>query len=803
MSAGAQIDWRNDPGFQQLPLAEKHKALLAIDSDYKALPPGEQVKALTAVHGATQFERDRPGTGINLEGSGAAALSTLKSMIPQDPTGGHSPLEKEFWLGDKSPSFEPSKGGFAEAWSEAKAGWERGGSDVRSKIGEGVTSGLGSLLGVSGKAAAAHAARGEGGAIIGEASVPAAMTALAPIAGEIPGKAGALASKVREGVTPAIQKAIGVGPEFTEAAVKDWQGKSSQVSEANRTALVKARGEHEATVADIEEQNRIKRQEAAQNFQDKWTSTEQQNKQALLKSQQGEVDFQSKVEAAKQANESARQTAVDKQQLQTEAMGHAKEVSDHLGELKEHEKAFGKSMYPEIEGTADTREIQGRLQNAIDTNIRGTDKAPTALARIVKELEPENPLAQASVFRGSGSAARSTGGKVSITELPQAMQDRIMRTMEERPGYEPPDVLDRKSLTFEQMHGYYSELGEELGKDLSGDERAAVTAARSELIGEMRKMAEDQGKLSQFTAAQKNWSKYENTFNKTWSDRRGAASPIAKALNLKDPVSGEMLPERVAKLLGKDDNYKLTQKMLGRYDAAKPEILQLMKEKMDQAGGMPKGIKETPIPERSFAPVSLKTPPEMPVVPQKALPESQSISLKPMPPTIDIQGLKADAIKKKMDMLGGFSGRGMFIDAASLVHFLTTGNPVALSIPIGRRLLAKAIRSSGALVGVTAEEAAMLKSVDQSAAPKNIKPSQVHPTKAAAMGAFKGGINVKGAEESMRPMSGEQSIDSLSNQIDTLKTKLRGAKDAPMAEKKALQKQIDDYQTRLDELRGQ
>src|SRR5207249_520404 len=120
----------------------------------------------------------------------------------------------------------------------------------------------------------------------------------------------------------------------------------------------------------------------------------------------------------------------------------------------------------------------------IDSNLRGTDKPPMALARIVKELEPENPLAQASVFRGSGSVSRSIGGKVNIEELPQAVQDRIMRQMQERAGYEPPtsESTVGKSLTFDQMHGYYSELGEELGKDLSGDERASVTAARAELL---------------------------------------------------------------------------------------------------------------------------------------------------------------------------------------------------------------------------------------------------------------------------------------------------------------------------------
>lgn len=492
----------------------------------------------------------------------------------------------------------------------------------------------------------------------------------------IPSKAVALAGKAGESVAPAIQKTIGVGPDFTAAAVKDWQGKAGEVSEVNKGALAKARA--------------------------------------------GEETFQGKVEAAKQANESAKQTAVDKQQLQTEAMGHAKELGEHLSQLKEGEKAFGKSLYPEIEGTADAAEMQGKIQNAIDSNIRGTDKPPAALARIVKELEPDNPLAQASVFRGGGSQGRALRGGVNIDDLPPAVRAKVLERMpaEERGSYQPPEQGTGKGLTFEQMHGYYSELGEELGKDLSGDERASVTAARAELLGEMRKMAEAQNKLTQFTEAQKNWSKYENTFNKTWNDKRGVASPIAKALNAKDPVTGEMLPERVAQLLAKDQNYKLAQRMLSRYDAAKPELLQLMKEKMDQAGGMPKNIKQTPVPERSFTPVNLKSPPEIP----------------------DIQGLKAEAIKKKMDQLGGFSGRGMFIDSAALAHFLTTGNPIALSIPIGRRLLAKAIRAgakSGSLVGVTAEEAEMLKNVDQGVAPAKISPSKVYTTKAAALAAKK------------------------------------------------------------------
>ena len=100
--------------------------------------------------------------------------------------------------------------------------------------------------------------------------------------------------------------------------------------------------------------------------------------------------------------------------------------------------------------------------------------------------------------------------------------------------------------------------------------------------------------------------------------------------------------------------------------------------------------------------------------------------------------------------------------------------------------------------------------------PKNIPPSKIFPSQKIAAKAstkgnpipqgnatpFKGGINASGVEASIKPASALSSINSLSSELDTMKTKLRNAGDAPAGEKAALQKQIDEYQQRLDELRG-
>lgn len=83
------------------------------------------------------------------------------------------------------------------------------------------------------------------------------------------------------------------------------------------------------------------------------------------------------------------------------------------------------------------------------------------------------------------------------------------------------------------------------------------------------------------------------------------------------------------------------------------------------------------------------------------------------------------------------------------------------------------------------------------------KPIMAKPptTPSAPPTGFKGGINTQGATASTSPMSAERSVQSLSSEIDTMKTKLRNAADAPEAERESLRKQIEDYQGRLKDLR--
>lgn len=159
-----------------------HKVMYSPEGQRGMVPNAqlaEKMKAGYQTTPKTQFEKDRPGKGITMEGAGGAAWDMLKGMAPPDPTGGHSIFSKEAWIGDKAPSIDLGKSGIAEAGREAKAGFARPDTAIGA-LGEGAASGLASLFGLgSGKRMAEHAARGEGGAIIGEAAVPATMAVAA------------------------------------------------------------------------------------------------------------------------------------------------------------------------------------------------------------------------------------------------------------------------------------------------------------------------------------------------------------------------------------------------------------------------------------------------------------------------------------------------------------------------------------------------------------------------------------------------------------------------------------------------
>lgn len=295
------------------------------------------------------------------------------------------------------------------------------------------------------------------------------------------------------------------------------------------------------------------------------------------------------------------------QALTEEAQGHAKELAQHLPELEQKARADAKAAYPKIQGGVDEA-AYGQKMAAAAEKLQGSGNVPASLQRIIQDTKPEDLLSQASVFGGAGKSARTPGG-VSLDELPAAAREKVMKDLspEERAVYETKNIQPSGMRSFDDVHGDYSELGKELAnKNLAGDERAAIVEARNVASQEMRKLADSEGKLDQFQSAQQQWKQYERTFNKTWTDKTGGASPIAKALMMKDPEGAMVLPEKIMSYLSKNENYTGAQRLLQKY-GGKTDVLQAMKEKLDEAKGYPsKSPGEAPVAPGSVDPQALK-----------------------------------------------------------------------------------------------------------------------------------------------------------------------------------------------------
>lgn len=164
----------------------------------------------------TQFEKNIPGHGITTEGAGTAAWEGVKGLGKGllgmvDPTTGLS------GAGLSAVHLNPRSGTATDHLKEipiVRAAHEikAAQNDPTASAMEVPLAGAGSLVGESAESARGHAARGEGGAILGEAAVPVAAT----LGGAALGEA---LPRVRAGLRDAAFKELPTnGPQLTKGA---------------------------------------------------------------------------------------------------------------------------------------------------------------------------------------------------------------------------------------------------------------------------------------------------------------------------------------------------------------------------------------------------------------------------------------------------------------------------------------------------------------------------------------------------------------------------------------------------------
>ena len=344
--------------------------------------------------------------------------------------------------------------------------------------------------------------------------------------------------------------------------------KVKETTESNRQALSTARQGHEEKVDEIKGENKQAMSAARQAHEEKVGDIEAEN-QAKAQTHAQRV---AKVQAENAESTAAVQAG---EQAAAQAGQHAQAVSQALPEIYKSVRGAAKEMYPEIDESTNGREVTTGLQKAINENLVGGGAVPTSLARALKSFEHGGPI------------------------------------------------------SFDDIHGMYSELGEEMfgARDLPGDTYSTLKASRDFLGGKLQDMAKAAGKSNEFKAAQENWAKFENTWNNTDPVGKGG-SPLAKALRARDPISGQLRPDYVRDALVNDKTFKVSKQLLERYPETRALATQLdqLKAAHDAAKAAPKTAKVKELPP---APV-MKSMPTVAGMP----------TMKEMPTVVGLPGMK-------------------------------------------------------------------------------------------------------------------------------------------------------------------
>ena len=395
--------------------------------------------------------------------------------------------------------------------------------------------------------------------------------------------AGSLGSAINVSL-PAIIPAIENLPEKFRASMQSATGvgpTATALAEENRTSQIqKAAGEHAQASSDVQKNNVRKVSEAKNNYLR--TQAAVQQREALL-----------------QQAEQARNT-----------------VAQQLPVAREQARAVASSLYPEIEGTTDPAQLQKGIQGAVDKNLRGSEKVPGVISRIMSEISPDKPVATARALtpkelemtKAIQNDKTGNFANLSTQELRQALPNLgfVPKEIDAILSVSRPEGAALPLTDFQKLHGYYSELGRAMyGPDIPGDERAAIKSVREDVIGkEMERMAEAENKGDRFAAAQKNWANMENTFYNTDPISK-TGSPLAKALAAYDPITKTLRPEFVEDALSGDAEHRIAHRMMAAFNLP-TNALDTMKAALDKAKTLPKRA-----PEIARIP-GLKQPPAAP-----------------------------------------------------------------------------------------------------------------------------------------------------------------------------------------------
>jgi hypothetical protein len=467
---------------------------------------------------------------------------------------------------------------------------------------------------------------------------------------EVREKVASVPGKVAAGAKSITREAVGIGDKPVAQAHAAWA-----------KDMLKAQSEHEAKILDTIAEHK---DDTAKAQADLAKKVAEQNEKHAKRIADINADHAEKVAKVRGENAQAKGEFEAGQQAKQAAERHAKTISDVLPQVERSATAEARNAYPQIDGTVPPEELYKSLKDA-KGELRGTENLPGSLNRIISDVTP-----------------KTDGLTVMGQQLDPANPAHagmIDKLKEQGITPKPPEPL-----TFDKLHGYYSELGRDLyDRDLPGDEKKALFKAREVIADHMRELAEAEGKQGQFEDAQEKWKTVENTFRNSRATASGG-SPVARALKTRDPITGKLRPDYVQQIMADPKASKIAEEHLGRFTdhGAPVQSLRGLRSATEAGKAAPKTLKVAPEP-------SAPKLPEKPAPPEGKFPPPPEFPDRPQVEPFSAQAHRMKLLKEISNKLERYSRSPWIIGAklTGLIELLTGNLPYAWSLPASRAIL--------------------------------------------------------------------------------------------------------------------
>lgn len=267
----------------------------------------------------------------------------------------------------------------------------------------------------------------------------------------------------------------------------------------------------------------------------------------------GEVDAANEAKAKKEADAAAKEgekRKSGKADTRTAAKTHAQQVEETRAANEAALREQGKIAPTREKLDTATRELQARIETAREKALKvGNEKYNT-----VNQKLNVIPSDMETVTGGFYDAM----GKIKGSEV----EPPILKSFGKR-------IEEGEALNYEDLQGYYSELGKELSKgSLPGDVYQAYDTLHEAIGDDMQRIADSQGQGAQLRGARNYWWRMKQTFGKPYNPTD--AGNVALEKTNPGYVSEEEQSNRV--------------RMLGSFDPAIPQTV-------EHIGNIQKGIK--------------------------------------------------------------------------------------------------------------------------------------------------------------------------------------------------------------------